>query len=114
MSPQGLLPQNVITLINEFSKPLTRPDWMTLNPLPFQALYTEIIQKRMNHRVLLKLYNTIHKPHSIAAILYYTKYYGIYIASIILDMPEITLYNIELYFQPFIDEDEDFIIKYRY
>ena len=48
------------------------------------------------------------------ATFYNTYYYNIYIGSIVLDMPELILSNIALYFQPFIDDDPDFIFKYRY
>jgi hypothetical protein len=109
------LPSNALCLIREYSKPLTSPYWRTLQLMPFQILYTEVIQRRSYKRkVLYKLYKTIHKDNRIADILYNTHYYNIYISSIILDMPEIVLSNIALYFQPFIDEDEDFIFKYRY
>ena len=115
MSPGQSLPYNVIALIREYSKPLTSPYWRTLHLMPFQRLYTEVIQRRnYKRKVLSKLYKTIHKDNRIADILYNTYYYNIYISSIILDMPEIVLANIALYFQPFIDEDEDFIFKYRY
>jgi len=115
MSPGQSLPYNVLALIREYSKPITRPDWRSLYRLSFKKLYTEVIQRRTYKRkVLYKLYKTIHKDNRIADILYNTHYYNIYISSIILDMPEIVLANIALYFQPFIDEDEDFIFKYRY
>jgi len=115
MSPGQSLPYNVLALIREYSKPITCPYWRTLQVMPFQILYTEVIQRRnYKRKVLYKLYKTIHKDNRIADILYNTHYYNIYISSIILDMPEIVLANIALYFQPFIDEDEDFIFKYRY
>ena len=36
------LPDDVLSIIREYSKPLTRPDWRTINPLCLHVLYTEI------------------------------------------------------------------------
>ena len=110
------LPKNAQHLISQYSKPLTRPEWRTIQPMPFQTLYTEVIQRRdlKKRKVLYTLYKTIHKEHTIGGILYYTQYYNTYLGSIVLDIPELVLTNIALYFQPFIDQDEDFIFKYRY
>ena len=109
------LPVSALLLIKEYSKPLTRPDWRTLNRLSFYSLYSEVIQRRTYKRkVLNSLYKTIHKEHMIAGILYNTTYYNVYISSLILDMPEIVLNGIAQYFQPFIDDDDEFIFKYRY
>ena len=116
MSPQGMLPVNVIQLIREYSKPLTNPSWRTLQPMPFQRLYTELIEYRYKQKrdVLYLLYNKIHNYHTIGRILYYNTYYNIYISSIMHDIPENILYGISLYFQPFIEDDPEFIFKYRY
>jgi hypothetical protein len=109
------LPLSALTLISQYSKPLTRPDWRTINPLPFYSLYTEVIQRRTYKRkVLTALYKTIHNGNRISDILYNTHYYNTYIGSIVLNIPELILTNIALYFQPFIDDDPDFIFKYRY
>lgn len=109
------LPNNVLQLIREYSSPITRPDWRTLCRLSFYSLYSEVIQRRNKKRnVLNLLYKTIHNGHSIAGILYYIRYYNTYLGSIVLDMPEIVLDDISLYFQPFIEDDPDFIFKYRY
>jgi hypothetical protein len=109
------LPNNAQHLISEYSKPLTRPDWRSLQRLTFYSLYSEVIQRRTRKRsVLSALYKTIHNGHTISGILYYITYYDTYLGSIVLDMPEIVLGDIALYFQPFINNDEDFIFKYRY
>jgi len=115
MYPQGKLPLSALILISQYSKPVTRPDWRTINPLPFYSLYTEVIQRRTYKRkVLSTLYKIIHNGNRIGDILYNTYYYNTYIGSIVLDMPELILSNISLYFQSFIDDDPDFIFKYRY
>jgi hypothetical protein len=45
------LPQDVIQIIHEFSKPVTRPDWRTLHRLPYHVykddFYTNY-EKRIN------------------------------------------------------------------
>ena len=46
MSPHQILPANALKLIREYSKPLTRPDWRTLQIMPFKRLYNELIQYR--------------------------------------------------------------------
>ena len=42
------LPDDVLQLIREYSKPLTRPDWRTLNRLPLHQLYQEIMRNKNN------------------------------------------------------------------
>jgi hypothetical protein len=116
MSPQQNLPINAIQLIREYSKPITHPLWRTLQIMPFKSLYNELIQYRYinKKRVLWSLYRIIHNDNTIANILYHTTYYNIYIASIILNMPENILYDITLYFKPLIDDDPEFIFNYRH
>jgi hypothetical protein len=93
----------------------THPDWRNLQRLTFYSVYSDVIQRRnKKRRVLTSLYKTIHKEHTLAGILYHVTYDDIHSASIELDMPEIVLGDIALYFQPFIENDEDFIFKYRY
>jgi hypothetical protein len=41
-------PDDILRIIREFSKPLTRPDWRRLNRLPLQDLYHEIMEKKNN------------------------------------------------------------------
>ena len=36
------LPDDVLLIIREYSKPLTRPDWRTINPLCLHILYNEL------------------------------------------------------------------------
>jgi hypothetical protein len=36
------LPDDVLVIIRDYSKPLTRPDWRTLKPLSGHLLYTDI------------------------------------------------------------------------
>ena len=36
------LPDDILSIIREYSKPLTRPDWRTLKPLSGHILYTDI------------------------------------------------------------------------
>jgi hypothetical protein len=109
------LPNIALHLIREYSKPITRPDWRTLQRLTFYSVYSDVIQRRTRkRRVLSSLYDTIHKEHTIAGILYQVTYYDIHLVSIELDMPENVLGDIALYFQPFIEDDPDFIFKYRY
>ena len=115
-STQAILPANVLKLIREYSKPLTRPDWRTLQIMPFKCLYNELIQYRYinKKRVIWLLYRIIHNNYTIAHILFHTTYYNIYIASIMLNIPEKILYEITLFFQPLIEDDPEFIFKYSY
>ena len=103
------LPNIALHLISEYSKPITRPDWRTLRRLTFYSLYAEVIQRR-KMCVLSSLYDTIHNGHTLSGILYYITSYNSHLGSIILDMPEIVLSDIALYFQSFIEND--FIFKY--
>ena len=44
------LPNDVLQIIREYSKPVTRPDWRRLNRLPLYKLYDEIMEKKQNMR----------------------------------------------------------------
>lgn len=39
------LPDDVLSIIREYSKPLTRPDWRTVCPLSGNVFYTNVIYK---------------------------------------------------------------------
>ena len=44
MYSKNVLPIRAISLISEYSKPLTRPDWRTLRRLSIHMLYEELIE----------------------------------------------------------------------
>jgi hypothetical protein len=45
------LPDDVLTIIRDYSKPLTRPDWKTVCPLSGNVFYTNVIHElRANQR----------------------------------------------------------------
>ena len=48
-----MLPERVVRLIREYSKPLTRPDWRRLNIMP-QSLFGNITHNARNNTVLHK------------------------------------------------------------
>jgi hypothetical protein len=49
-----MLPERALRLINEYSKPLTRPDWRRLKIMP-QTLYTKNIHNAARNNALYKL-----------------------------------------------------------
>ena len=48
------LPDDVLEIIREYSKPLTRPDWRTCRPLSGHAFFTELIYS-VNNKINKKL-----------------------------------------------------------
>jgi hypothetical protein len=53
----NVLPSNVINLINEYSKPITRSDWRTLHKMTNYNLYTfitEVINKRVTLALIIQ------------------------------------------------------------
>lgn len=38
------LPEDITNIINEYSKPITRPDWRTLHIMPNQRFYLELMK----------------------------------------------------------------------
>ena len=40
------LPDDVLAIIRDYSKPVTRPDWRTIQPLSGHTFYTEIYHAR--------------------------------------------------------------------
>lgn len=51
-----MLPSNVIRLIREYSKPVTRPDWRTVCPLTFKRYYIDIVRNRDINKIYEKVY----------------------------------------------------------
>jgi hypothetical protein len=49
-----MLPQRALTLISEYSKPMTRPDWKTYKPMTFNYYHSLINNSRIN--AVLKTY----------------------------------------------------------
>jgi len=45
------LPDDVLTLIRDYSKPLTRPDWRTLKPLSGHLFYHELNYRLHNLKI---------------------------------------------------------------
>lgn len=39
------LPDDVIALIKEFSRPLTRPDWRTLHKMPYDVFHISVLYR---------------------------------------------------------------------
>ena len=54
MTTSYLLPPRALALIKEYSKPLTRPDWRTLQLMTFDNFYHSL---RLSWRQTKKLYN---------------------------------------------------------
>ena len=80
--PSYALPSNVVSLIREYSKPLTRPDWRTLQKMTTIDLYSYSYRNLKILTPLMELlFDNIH--HTNWYNIYMTiKLYGIYIASI--------------------------------
>jgi hypothetical protein len=53
------LPDDVLILIREYSKPLTRPDWRTLRPLSSRLLYHELYTILCNSSIPCKVYKRV-------------------------------------------------------
>ena len=45
--PSRALPSRALTLIREYSKPLTRPDWRKIHLMPILCIYTDLRKKRL-------------------------------------------------------------------
>jgi|LakMenEpi03Aug12_release.lakeMendotaPanAssembly.Ray.scaffolds.fasta_scaffold1138093_1 hypothetical protein len=65
--PSYALPSNVVCLIREYSKPLTRPDWLTIKKITTFDLYSYRDLKKMTPLMEL-LFDNIH----------HTNWYNIY------------------------------------
>ena len=80
------LPDDVLQIIREYSKPLTRPDWRTLNRLPIHKLYQEIMKKKnkptWNYSyVLRKFVYDIQRGKRWSDLYDYSEMYGIELCS---------------------------------
>jgi hypothetical protein len=76
------LPDDVLQIIREYSKPLTRPDWRTLNRLPLHKLYREIMinknKPNWNYSVVLhKFIYDIQRGKKWSDLYEYSEMYGI-------------------------------------
>jgi hypothetical protein len=58
--PSRILPSRALSLISEYSKPVTSPYWRSKRPMTTFCLYTDLLKKYMGKIVLFKpLYFTI-------------------------------------------------------
>jgi len=64
ISQSFILPQNVLYLIKEYSKPQTRPDWKTNIKLSFIQFYYGIRKEMAKKKVLYKLHYTIQNGYN--------------------------------------------------
>ena len=109
------LPLNAQHLISAYSKPRTRPDWRTIHPVNFADLYCHILSNWTRSPLFNTVYKNIHSNNTLGTILYITaETPDITECSALLSIPENILKNIKHYFQPFIDDDEQFVYTYRY
>jgi len=80
------LPDDVLQIIREYSKPITRPDWRTLNRLPIHKLFHEIMKKKKksnwNYRYVLQkfIYNILQGKRWVD-LFDYSEKYGIELCS---------------------------------
>lgn len=95
------LPDDVLSIIRDFSKPLTRPNWRNINPLTGYTLYKEIVtvlQKDMFIRFKkIRLYERIfnHLINTKCGNIYMlVRIYGIEYASLHFNIPISELYKI--------------------
>jgi hypothetical protein len=51
-----MLPQRVQTLISEYSKPVSRPDWKTVCPLTIKRYYTDIARNKDKNNIFKNVY----------------------------------------------------------
>ena len=76
------LPPIALSLIHDFSRPVTRPDWRKLNRLPLYKLYDEIMEKKQKQswnyssQIRLFIYN-IQMGNNWSDLRDYSKKYGL-------------------------------------
>ena len=39
------LPEDIVTVIKEFSQPVTRPDWRTLHKMPYIVFHLSVLER---------------------------------------------------------------------
>lgn len=84
-----------VKLINEYSKPLTRPDWKSIKRIPNMGyIYNIIVKNTIILPVFSILINNILNGWNINIILTSVKTYGIFITSKYLNIPINILNNI--------------------
>ena len=87
--------KKAVKLINEYSKPLTRPDWKSIKRIPNMGyIYNIIVKNRIILPVFSLLINNILNGWNINIILTSVKTYGIFITSKYLNIPINILNNI--------------------
>jgi hypothetical protein len=80
------LPDDILAIIRDYSKPVTRPDWRTICPLSGHLLYMQLNSLRFEHmnRSDKKVYNQVFKKlikTQWGEIYFYIRIWGIHDAS---------------------------------
>jgi hypothetical protein len=105
------LPDDVLVIIREYSKPLTRPNWRTLNPLCRHILYNELYDGLYHGPIRFKpLFKRVfnHLCNSQWGNIYnYIRVWGIHNAS-----SNFKLSVQELHFMPSIKYAEEYYLAY--
>jgi hypothetical protein len=106
------LPDDVLLIIREYSKPVTRPDWRTLNPLDKHVLYNELHDGLFHRSIRLKpLFKRVfnHLCNSQWGEIYnYIRLSGIHKASL-----HFKRSVQDLYFMPSIKYAQNYYVTYR-
>jgi hypothetical protein len=105
------LPDDVLTIIREYSKPITRSNWRTLNPLCRHIFYNELYDILFQGSIRLKpLFKRVfnHLCNSQWGDIYnYIRVWGIHEASL-----HFKLSVQELYFMPAIKYAQEYYVAY--
>ena len=73
------LPPEIVRIISEYSKPMTRPDWRTIKRVCMGDLYNEIMhnKNRRYTRLLAKFIKDIQRRKSFAILQSHVDNYGV-------------------------------------
>lgn len=53
------LPEDVLAIIKDFARPVTRPDWRTLHKMKSYRFHSAILKKYNSHRKAQVIYNFV-------------------------------------------------------
>jgi hypothetical protein len=92
------LPADILVIIREYSKPVTRPDWRTIKPLAGHVLHNDLYNSLWeNEHITFKLYKRVFtylKNTRWGELYMFTRLWGIEITSLVYGTPIPELYKI--------------------
>jgi len=90
-----VLPSNVLRLISEYSKPISRSDWRTLRKMTDYKLYSIIMNETKKQRKLVLILHTNMKNSLWYNLYGFTQCWGIEATSSYYNMSEVELLKID-------------------